>query len=335
MQRLRQLALLALASLSFTACASHESFQVQVLRPAPVDLGQYELVAVDRFEGPDCDILSAAVSDALERSTHPMTGERGFDVMHRSEVDQTLDDMRRRAGSGGLDEHSMKILERWRSADLLLRGQVLASEVVEQVTDREVQDQKGVLHVVQDRVCTSRVAVRIEALDGPGEQLFDRVEFEEVGTQRSEGFDEPAPRIDQVALLESTRQAFVNRYMRRVMPHYEWVRVTLFVDGDLPSLEVGNGYARVGDWDEARSSYQTAVEFATGELAEKQFKALHNIGVASLYIGDFEGARDALKKAYAQSRDRTILAELQNVDRRESEYELLREQTSRAAKPAR
>ena len=100
----------------------------------------------------------------------------------------------------------------------------------------------------------------------------------------------------------------------------------LFKDGDFPELRAGNGLARTGTWDGALERYRGALERMTGELAEKRYKALFNIGVALEYSNEFDAAKKFLQEAYALEQDEVILREIENVGAREEEYAELLEQ---------
>lgn len=329
LRRLLPLTLLVL----FGACASHESFQVRVLRPAPVDLGQFELIAVDRFSGSQSEQFQRNFTDHLETARNPMTGEQ-FEIMDRDEVDRVLDDLRRRSGSG-LDEHAMAVLERWRSAEVMLRGRVQEYSITEDLVETETVDRQGQVGMLYQRVVAARVRADIEVLDGPGERLFDRAEFDEVASRTTQALDaEPEP-IDGEALLARAEQKLFQRYLQRILPHYQYVSVRLFTDGDLPDLEIGNGYARSGNWQAAGDSYQRALTMAQGELAEVRHKAFFNLGMAQMFRNSFDAARSAFQEAYAASGDRSMLAELNSVDAREQDYLALQEQAGRVAEPGR
>jgi tetratricopeptide (TPR) repeat protein len=224
---------------------------------------------------------------------------------------------------------------KWKTAKVQVSGEVHAHRV-EQTDDAERwTDPRGVPHTTFGRRAVAQVAVTIEAIESERSNVFDRVRYDEQVAAETQAVDcEPAA-IDHDALLANARRRVVDRYLRRVMPHVDYVVVHLFVDGDLPGLEVGNGFARTGDWPAALDSYRTAAEMATGDLAEVRYKALHNVGVASLYTDDFEAARRALKEAYALGREPASLRQLEMVAQREQELEQLRQRNERAAEPAR
>lgn len=321
-----------LLSLTLLAGCATEGIHVRVMRPAPVNLGQYDLVAVDRFTGDGCDLLAADLTDGLRNSVNPLTGQTDFELVDRRDVDRMLEDLTGR-GPGSSQERSMEVLERWRSAQLVLKGQVLVHEVHEERAAAPWVDPAGVQHVTVTRRATATVDTLIEAYSTDEDRLFDSVRVQEVVSAKASAVDaEPEP-IDQLGLLATARKRVVARYLRRVQPHEEVVRIDLYTDGDLPQLQVGNGFAKTGDWQAAADSYREALEFATGELAEVRYKALFNLGVALQYTNRFAEARKSLKEAYALAQDGMILEQLQSVNYREQEYARLTEQGGQSARP--
>lgn len=315
-------------------CASQQTLTMRVLKPAPVDLGRHDLVAVDRFEGDGCLELGRELGAALRAARNPLTGQADFEVLDRGDVDRMLEDLRRRRGTA-FDQESMALLQRWKEADVLIRGGVQEHRVVEEVTMQETLDPKtGAIRQLFVRSGQARVRVQLEIVTGAGEQVIDRVTLTGSENARTTALDaEPKP-LDHAQLLARARARVTSTYLDRLLPHEETVAVTLQTDGDLPELQAGNGFARTGDWDEAARSYQAAEQRATGNLADRRWKALHNLGVAHLFAGRFDQARTALKTAYNLEQDETILGTLHYVGQREEEMRRLQEQ-SRAASPGR
>jgi len=264
---------------------------------------------------------------------NPLTGQVDFEVLDRRDVDRMLVDLRRHNGAEW-DRESMAILDRWRKAEILLKGEVQVYTVKEEMLASEWLDPYGYLRVTYTRECAANLTVVIEATDTEGDRIFDTVQFREVVVERTTSVDEePAP-IDHEALLAAARHRVVERYLQRVMPHEVVVQVHLFTDGDFPFLAMGNGFARTGDWDEALASYRDALEQMTLAMHENRYKALFNLGVALEYTNQFGEAREALKESYALEQDSMILRELQNVGYRERDYARLVEQ-GQNAKPKR
>ncbi|MEZ5990263.1 MAG: tetratricopeptide repeat protein [Planctomycetota bacterium] len=321
-------ALLVLVLPLFLASCAMEGIYVRVMRPAPVHLGQYPLVAIDRFQGPGCDQVAVDFTAALRRTTNPMTGKQDFEVIDRGEVDRMLDDMRGRQGKDW-DERTMEVLERWRSAKLVLRGEVTQNQASERMIETPFTDDGKTQRMRRTRQVTAVVEVRIEATDTEGDHLFDKAVMRGVAQAQTVAIDGMPKRIDPTPLVEAARAKVVQQYLDRILPHEVTVRVNLYTDGDLPELQVGNGFAKTGNWDSALRKYEEAVARAQGDL---RYKALFNLGVALEHCNRFDEARQSLEEAYSLEQDSTILAELQSVSRREGEYQALMEQ---AAQPAR
>jgi tetratricopeptide (TPR) repeat protein len=337
--RFQKPALLAALAL-FGACASQQTFTVRVMKPAPLDLGRYRLVAVDRFDGDGSEDLTNELTTALQGARNPLTGRSDFEVLDRREVDRLLDDLRRRR-TGASDRETAELLDRWKNADVVIRGRIEEHRVtdeiarhdpVERAKGQPVKEERRVTYV---RTARARVAVGLEVVTADKEHPVDRVEFDECVEHSTTALNAEPPPIDHASLLATARQRVVNRYLDRMLPHEETVAVHLQIDGDLPELQTGNGFARTGDWEEAARSYEAGLARAEGDLADARWKALYNLGVAQMYASRFEPARRALKEAYALEQKETILHALQTVTQREGEWQALEQQRRASAVPVR
>ena len=323
----------ALSTIGLTLCScATESISVRVLRPAPVNLGQYDLIAVESFTGTGGDQIANELTTALTNTRNPMTGRADFEILDRRDIDQMLDDLRRGRGNDW-NEEAMEVLERWKNAEILLKGTVHVYDVGEQVSETQWLDPNGYLHVTYTRECEANIRVLIEATDTEGDTIFDTVEFHEVAVDSTQGVDEYPPSINHEAVLATARNSVVQQYLLRVVPREEYVQVHLYTDGDYPALQMGNGFAKTGSWDEALDSYRTAVDQMKRMGAETRYMALFNMGIAYEYTNQFDEARRALKEAYALEQDDMILQEIQRVSYREREYAQLVQQGAAAIPP--
>ena len=198
--------------------------------------------------------------------------------------------------------------------------------VEETLSESNWVDNDGAPHKTYSLEAVANVTAIIETTDTSSDKVFDTVKLAEVASDTSTAVDTMPQPIDHDSLLSTARKNVVQRYLRRVTPREEYVQVKLFKDGTFPQLHVGNGFARTGAWDGALQSYRDALDSMTGELAEKRYMALFNIGVALEYSNQFEEAKKVLKEAYALEQSELILSELENVGSREREYEKLLEQ---------
>jgi hypothetical protein len=310
----------------FASCATH-TIRVPVLVPAPVNLVQYDVVAVDRFHGDGSDPFSDEIAEALGNAVNPMTGKRGFEVLHRKDIDRALDQIRDRRGTEW-DERTMAILDRWRKAPIVVKGTMHHHAVDRQVVDVRSRDQQGRTTTRSKEIHIAHVEVLIEATDVEGNRQFDAVTLQgSAAVEHWLGAEKP-PIVDPTPLLAAARSEVVHHYLQRVLPHQTWVAVDLYKDGDFPDLQVGNGFAEVGNWEAAGEAYQRALQQMTGEFAEYRYMALFNLGVAYEFTDRFAEAKKTLEEAYAIGQDQRILHELGRNAAREQEVRRLREQSA-------
>ena len=346
MQQLSKTILPALSLIGVVVAAAgcaNPTARVAVMRPAPINLSAYELIAVDNFEGtPDNDsgsAFSAELADALRQAENPVTGQVEYEIISASEVESTVDNLRVGRGTE-LDPRSMEVLKRWRSADVLIRGTILEYDVEDDVQQFEKTDRKGNVTVERVRQVTARVSLEIETTKPgtTGDQTFDRITLGDTVTQTRRSRSGTPPRVDYGPLLATARQRVVQQYLARVLPRTEYVQVALRTASQLPDLEIGNGYAQAGDWEGATKAYEQAQQVAS-ESADippgARAAALYNLGLAYGFSNRFEEARQLLRDSYALDRNKSTLAELNNVDRRESDFLELQAQSEEVASPSR
>jgi tetratricopeptide (TPR) repeat protein len=316
---------------SLGSCST-TGIRVPVLEPAPVNLVQYERVAVDRFHGDGCDPLTDQLAEALRTTPNPTTGKASFQVLSRKDIDKALDELRDRHGDEW-DRRTMEVLERWRTAQIVLTGAVEQNRVQDQVVEQHTVDPKGRQICWRERHCSAEVRACLQLNDVDGKVVFDRAVLQGCAAAQTRGDGGEPACIEHEPLLAQARAQIVQQYLARVLPHQVWLQVDLYTDGSFPDLQVGNGYAETGNWQQAAESYQRALDAMTGANGAPRYKGLFNLGVACEFTDRFAEARKSLQDAYAQGQDRMILQELQRVDRREQDVRRLREQAAKPAQP--
>lgn len=320
-----------LCALGFTACAT-QTIRVPVLVPAPVNLVHHAMVAVDRFTGDGCEPFSEELASGLAAAVNPLTGQPGFVVLSRKDVDRALDDARDRRDSDW-NQRTMEVLERWRKAPIVLKGVVHQHVVQQRVVEEQGKDAKGNPVARSKQVHSACVEVQLEAADVAGNRTFDAVTLRG-GASAEVWLDQRHETPDARALLAAARADVVQQYLQRVLPRQAWVSVDLYKDGDFPDLQLGNGYAAVGNWQAAVEAYERAIAQMTGDKADRRHMGLFNLGVAYEFSDRFAEARRALEESYALGQEQRALDELRRTEAREGEVQRLREQGA-SAQPSR
>jgi tetratricopeptide (TPR) repeat protein len=320
-----------LLGLLLCSCAT-QGIRVPVMKPAAVNLVQFDTVAVDRFEGDGATVFSDELAAALRNSPNPLTGKPAFEVMQRRDLDRALDEIRDRHGADW-DRATMQALERWRTAQIVLNGHVCQDDVRDEIADEATTDRDGRRCLVHVRRATASVRVDLQASDVEGKRVFDKTVLSGAATACTRAEHGDPPPIDHGQLRAQARAQVVAEYLQRVLPHQVFVDVALYQDKDFPDLQVGNGYAEAGNWQQALAAYRRALETMTGAAGEYRYQALYNIGVACEFSDRFDEARQALQEAYALGRDSMILAELRRTDAREQEVQRLQQQGDKPATP--
>src|SRR5262249_44082924 len=131
--------LVACAAL-LTGCAT-TGIRVPVMVPAAVNLVQYEHVAVDRFQGDGCEPFSDELAAAPRPTPNPMPGKTAFEVLHRKDIARALDDLRDRHGAEW-DARTMEVLNRWRTAQVVLSGTIERHDVQDEVVEQRTMDRQ-------------------------------------------------------------------------------------------------------------------------------------------------------------------------------------------------
>jgi len=122
----------------------------------------------------------------------------------------------------------------------------------------------------------------------------------------------------------------VDRFMKSIVPHQEFMYANFQKDSDIPQLEGGIGWAERGEWKKAQDAFNDAVQSAEKNVKLKSpqvAKAYWNLGLAYEYAGDYDKANNMINKAYSLSNDRDMLGEVDNIKRLQADAKRLAEQT--------
>jgi len=90
----------------------------------------------------------------------------------------------------------------------------------------------------------------------------------------------------------------VSSFINVIAQHTDQVPVELLDDGDVPELERGNNFAKLGDWSNALQQYQSA---AANNLVKPKVhaKALYDLGMGLGLSGKYDEAIAQLEQAFS------------------------------------
>src|SRR5205814_710914 len=91
--------------------------------------------------------------------------------------------------------------------------------------------------------------------------------YEERRDDTNRALDRRPEPIDRMPRENAARRAVVERFMKAIVPHQEFMYANFQKDSDIPQLEGGIGWAERGDWKKAQSTFNDAAQ-----IAEKNVK---------------------------------------------------------------
>lgn len=291
--------LLPLAGLA-TACGT-TSITVTRRSPAEINLRPGTAVAVATLEGEGGDLLAEDLTQAL-------VGTQRFQVVERRRLDAALQELQLSA-SGHVSDDTAMSFGNMTGAQTLVIGRVVRADHRETLSERTESCMKddGMGECQRrTRTAVAELVAALQVIETESGRVLAAKSFEEKEERSTEAVDAEPPLVaSREELLRACRAALVRRFVAVVSPHDKQVQVVLLEDGDLPELETGNNFARIGNWESASERYQSAL--VTAEQAplspEQIAKALYNLGVALGYSGAFDEGIDHIERAYGLDPD--------------------------------
>jgi tetratricopeptide (TPR) repeat protein len=315
---LRALGVLPIALL--VACGT-VPVRVPVVRPAEINMAPYQTVAIGDMRGHGERVFGATLEEALVASNR-------FQVLDRQHLSSVMRELQLSA-SDLADPRNAAKLGRVMSAGALIYGDV-DEGYRELPSDERITNNDGsVVHVHKLRgELTMRATFKI--VDVATGRLLIAKTYEERRADTNVGYDRRPEPIDVAPLERAARNAVVDRFMRAILPHQEYVTASFRKDSDLPQLEGGIGWAERGEWKKAQDSFNAAIADSEKNpkiKSDQLGKAYWNLGLAYEYSGDYDKATAIVQKAYDLSNDRSMLAELDNIRRLQLDSQKVAEQT--------
>ena len=303
------------------ACGS-VPVRVPVMRPAEINMVAYQSVAVGEMRGRG----NAIMGDSLEEA---LLGTNRFQVLDRQHMNSIMRELSLSA-SDLADPSKAAKLGKVMTAGALIYGDV-DEQYREVPSEDRIKNKDGTITVIYKLRGETRTRATFKIVDVATGRLMIAKTYEERRDDTNSGYNKRPEPIDRDALERSARRGVLERFMRAIVPHQEYVTASFQKDSDIPQLEGGIGWAERGDWKKAQATFSQAI--ADGQKnpkikSEQLAKAYWNLGLAYEYAGDYDGATATVQKAYELSNDKDMLRELDNIRRLQDEAKRVSEQTA-------
>lgn len=321
MRSLRPSPRAACASLVLASACSSVAVRVPVMRPAEINMAPYGSVAVGEMRGRG----DRAMSDALEEA---LVGTQRFQVVDREHLGSTMRELQL-SSTDLADPRMAAKLGRVVAANALIYGDV--DEKYSEVPGEDrFKEKDGKDHISYRLRGETTVRATFKVVDVSTGRLLVARTYEERRDETNRATDARPLPIDRDQLANNARRAVLERFIRAIVPHQEYVVARFIKDSDIPQLEGGIGYAERGDWAKAEESFNAAISAAerNSKIGAKQLAhGYWDLGLSYEYAGDYEKAARMVQKAYDLGQEKDYLGELGNIRQMQADAKRLAEQT--------
>ncbi len=311
----------ALPFLLLCACGS-VPVRVPVTRPAEINMVAYQTLAVGEMRGRGNVVMGNALEEAL-------LGTGRFSVLDRQHMNSIMRELSLSA-SDLADPSNAAKLGKVMSAGALIYGDV-DEQYREVPSEDRIRNKDNTVTIIFKLRGEMRTRATFKIVDVATGRLMIAKTYEERRDDTNTGYNQRPDPIDVEGLARSARRGVIDRFMRAIVPHQEYVTANFQKDSDIPQLEGGIGWAERGDWKKAQATFSQAI--ADGQKnpkikSDQLAKAYWNLGLAYEYAGDYDNATAAVQKAYELTNDKDLLRELDNIRRLQDEAKRVSEQTA-------
>ena len=313
-----------------TGCAGR-SVSILVTRPAEVNLGDYDRIAIGEIKGSGSGFVSKL--DDLGKFLQGVESGDTWIRRFAAEMSQAL------AQSERFELLDYESLKSGRGRDelfenvVLITGDLLAYDYDEEEMNEDGQREGRKTNRKTDsqeyhRKGTAHVEVQLRVVDLQTSRILASRNLTRRETIRTSGKSPKKASIDNAdrkRLFAECRTDIVRALERMIVPYTERVYVSFETDKGIPELERGFRMVQMGNWDAAVDVFQEATR--TYSNSPEIHKAYYDLGLSCMYSDRFDQARTALQEAYARKSSGKYRNAILELKRRVEEKRRLDEQT--------
>ena len=294
---------------------------IPVVRPAEVDLSDFERIAVGDIRGREGAPFPAELAKAL------LDTER-LEVLDHADLERRLSANNLALEAlleGGNQEQVKEIF----GATVFISGEVTNSVYDEEITQSSssrLDTEAGRLSFTRTytRIGTARMEATLRLVDLRTSRVVTVKDFRAEETRKNRSINDPEPDwIDRSPLFEACRAQMIQAFMRMITSHTRYVQVAFERDGRIPVLQQGFDKARTGQWQEAIDLFRQGTGSSHSQVVHKAF---YNLGLAYLYTDQLVKSRNAFEEAYARTPEKDYQRALRRVNARIEDRRRLHEQ---------
>src|SRR6267154_649815 len=237
--------------LSARAACGTVPIRVPVMRPAEINMVAYQSVAVGEMRG---GRGTTVMGDSLEEA---LLGTSRFQVLDRQHMNSIMRELSL-SSSDLADPSKAAKLGKVMTAGALIYGDV-DEQYREVPSEDRIKNKDNTITMIYRLRGEMRTRATFKIVDVATGRLIIAKTYEERRDDTNTGYNRRPEPIDRDALERSARRGVLDRFMRSVVPHQEYVTASFQKDSDIPQLEGGIGWAERGDWKNAQATFYQAI----------------------------------------------------------------------------
>lgn len=251
-----------------------------IMWPAEVNMAGHSRVLLHRVRGPDGDLITGRLREALTASHFTVLDQRGVSAAVHQEALAALNE--------ATPEATAPVVL---TPDADITGRVVQHECYHQVVQETVVVNQ-VANLMYADQARATMEVSFNVIDLRTGKTIAAKSISATVQAQSDWFTSP-PRLPEQPLFSRCCGAVVEQFMRAIAPHYEDVTVTLYKIDKLPANDSGIASFQSSDYASAVSYFQSALKEAHGlpDIKAKDLAKLQsNLGAAYEFERHFNEA---------------------------------------------
>ena len=296
-----------------TSCASPSAL-VPVIRPAEVNLRGINKIAVGEITGNGGQVIADLLTSRLFETNK-------FEVLERSQINRIMQEHALNI-SGTIDERTAAEVGKLIGAATIILGNVSTYKYELKTTYQDWEDREKKTHRTYTKTGTANVTATFRVIGLHTGKIVAAKTISKETVRKTWADDKTPEDPDRENAMNEAVSAIVGAFIKMIAPYTDYVRVVFApTDKNIPELERGINFAKVGRWSDAIEEFKLAVQ-----KNPTHDGAWYNLGLAYEYSYMFKEAEEAFNEANKIKSCEKCLYEINNVKRLAMERKKLEDQ---------